>query len=252
MKKGIVFDIKEFAVHDGPGIRTSVFLKGCPLRCTWCHNPEGISSEPQTIRSPAGERLVGTEYSSEDLAALLRKQSDILSANGGGITFSGGEPLRQADFVAEVIDSLGGMHVLLDTSGYAAEEKFRLVAQKSDLVYFDLKIIDPEMHRRFTGCDNIPILRNLRVLSTLDVPFVIRVPMVPGVTDTKDNLTGIAKAARDLPGLIRVDLLRYNRAAGGKYRAAGLEFKPGFDETIEINADTKPFEDVGLEVKYHE
>jgi pyruvate formate lyase activating enzyme len=252
MTKGIVFDIKEFAVHDGPGIRTTVFLKGCPLSCSWCHNPEGISPKPQIIRSPAGERLVGTEYSSDELAAILKKQADILRLNDGGVTFSGGEPLAQAKFIVEVIDQLDGIHVLLDTSGYASEEDFCLVASRCDLVYFDLKLIDSDLHRRFTGRDNGPILRNLRVLSTLGVPFVVRVPMVPGVTDTDKNLTQIAETVKDLPGLLRVDLLRYNRAAGGKYESAGVEFKPGFDESKEVNVNRKPFEAVGVEVAYYE
>ncbi len=252
MTSGIVFDIKEFAVHDGPGIRTTVFLKGCPLSCSWCHNPEGISPKPQTICSPAGERLVGTEYSSEELASILMKQAEVLRLNGGGVTFSGGEPLAQAKFVAKVIDQLDGIHVLLDTSGYATEEDFRLVASRCDLIYFDLKLIDPQSHQRYTGCDNGSILRNLRVLSTLGIPFVVRVPMVPGVTDTDENLTQIAETVKDLPGMPKVDLLRYNRAAGGKYKAAGVEFEPEFDESREVNANKKPFEDLGVEVEYHE
>jgi len=141
MVSGIVFDIKEFAVHDGPGIRTTVFLKGCPLRCSWCHNPEGISPEPQVIRGPPGERVAGREYTSEELAAILNGQADILRANEGGITFSGGEPLLQARYVAEVIDALDGVHVLLDTSGYGSEQDFRLLARRSDLVYYDLKLV---------------------------------------------------------------------------------------------------------------
>ena len=117
MVHGIVLDIKEFAVHDGPGIRTTVFLKGCPLRCSWCHNPEGLSPEPQIIRGSAGERMAGAEYTSEALAAILSRQADILRANEGGVTFSGGVPLQQARSVMTVIDRLSGVHILLDTSG---------------------------------------------------------------------------------------------------------------------------------------
>src|SRR5450759_3748167 len=106
MTSGIVFDIKEFAVHDGPGVRTTVFLKGCPLACMWCHNPEGQSIQPQVIRSLSGERVAGREFSAKDLASLLNEQATILRTNAGGITFSGGEPLFQAEFVAEVIDHL--------------------------------------------------------------------------------------------------------------------------------------------------
>ncbi len=249
MISGIVFDIKEFAVHDGPGIRTTVFLKGCPLSCTWCHNPEGQSREPQILHSPVGERVAGQVYSSESLALRLNRQASILKANEGGVTFSGGEPLLQAAFVAEVIDQLDDLHVLLDTSGYGSEDHFRLLAGRADLVHFDLKIIDDTLHRRFTGCSNAPILRNLHLLSDLGTPFIIRVPLAPGVTDTDENLSAIAETVLGLPGLVRVDLLPYNKMAGAKYRAAGMEFVPGFDETRESRAYTAIFEKVGLNVK---
>ena len=248
MRSGIVFDIKEFAVHDGPGIRTTVFLKGCPLRCSWCHNPEGIYPGPQVIRSPAGERVAGTEYTSAGLAAILNRQAELLRANEGGVTFSGGEPLRQASFVAEIIDRLDNVHVVLDTSGYGSEEDFRSVAKRSALLYYDLKLIDSQLHRQATGVDNRPILHNLGVCSEIGVPFVIRVPLVPGVTDTDHNLAAIAATVKGLPGLVRVDLLPYNKAAGGKYRAAGMAFTPHFDESRPVNANARVFDDAGVKV----
>ena len=140
MSTGLVFDIREFTVHDGPGIRTTVFMKGCPLSCSWCHNPEGRARQPQIIHAPTGERIAGAEYRAQDLAQLLNAQADILKAAEGGVTFSGGEPLLQAKFVAEVIERLNDVHVLLDTSGYAPEEDFLRVATRSDLVFFDLKV----------------------------------------------------------------------------------------------------------------
>ena len=249
MTTGLIFDIKEFAVHDGPGIRTTVFLKGCPLRCSWCHNPEGILPEPQVMHGPAGERVVGVTYTSSELADILNRQAEILRANEGGVTFSGGELLMQAAFVAEVLDRLDDIHVLLDTSGFGGEDDFRLLAGKSDLVFFDLKLIDPAVHRRYTGVDNGPILRNLRVLATLNVPFVVRVPLVPGVTDTDENLAAIAETVRGLEGMLRVDLLPYNKAAGGKYGACGVEFRPDFQETLEVNANTAIFQQAGLTVR---
>src|SRR5664280_1334981 len=154
MTKGIVFDIKEFTVHDGPGVRTTVFLKGCPLACMWCHNPESQSIQPQVIRSPTGERLAGREYEATELAALLNQQAALLRANEGGITFSGGEPLFQAEFVAEVIDCLDNLHVLLDTCGYGSQQDFLQLLARSNLIFFDLKLIDAEAHRHYTGCDN--------------------------------------------------------------------------------------------------
>ncbi len=251
MITGSIFDIKEFAVHDGPGIRTTVFLKGCPLRCAWCHNPEGWSSEPQVISSSAGDRTVGQAVRADDLAELLNGQAPILKANEGGVTFSGGEPLMQGRFVVEVINRLEGVHVLLDTSGYADGREFCLVVEHCDLVHFDLKVMDPVLHQRLTGQDNAPILGNLHRLADLGVPYVIRVPLVPGITDTDANLAAIAEALQDLPGLIRVDLLTYNRAAGGKYRGMGMTFKPTWDETETVNANTAHFTDAGLKVSVH-
>ncbi|NJN96731.1 MAG: radical SAM protein, partial [Anaerolineales bacterium] len=133
-------------------------MKGCPLHCSWCHNPEGRSPRPQVMHSPAGARPAGREYTPAELAHLLNRQAAILKACGGGVTFSGGELLMQAHFVAEVVDLLDGLHVLLDTSGYGSEQDFRLVLQRADLVFFDLKLMDPEAHRQYTGVDNDLIL----------------------------------------------------------------------------------------------
>jgi pyruvate formate lyase activating enzyme len=249
MTSGIVFDIREFALHDGPGIRTTVFLKGCPLACTWCHNPEGQAPQPEIIHSPAGERLAGREWTAADLAARLNQQADILRANEGGITFSGGEPLFQAGFVAEVIDRLDSLHVLLDTCGHGSRADFLQLLERSDLVFFDLKLIDPAAHQHFTGCGNGVILENLELLSGSGLPYVIRVPLVPGVTDSDENLAGIANLVRGLSGLIRVDLLPYNPAAGSKYPGLGRQFQPGYDERRALNINTEVFEQMGIEVR---
>lgn len=249
MTSGIVLDIKEFTLHDGPGIRTTVFMKGCPMACMWCHNPEGQSIQPQVIRSPAGERLAGQEYTADQLAALLNGQAAILKANEGGVTFSGGEPLLQAEFIAEVIDRLQDVHVLLDTSGYGSEQDFQNLLDRSDLVYYDLKLMDPLLHQHYTGCNNDLILDNLEVLSRSGKPFVIRVPLVPGVTDTDENLAAIARTASGLPGLVQVDLLPYNRSAGSKYESAGMEFKPDYDETRRLNINVAVFEQAGVKVR---
>jgi pyruvate formate lyase activating enzyme len=248
MTSGIVFDIKEFAIHDGPGIRTTVFMKGCPLSCMWCHNPEGQSRLPQVMRSRSGERVAGKEYAAKKLADLLNQQTDVLRFNEGGVTFSGGEPLLQAEFVAEVMDLLNGVHILLDTSGYGQEEHFRSLVNRSDLVFFDLKLIEPAAHRHYTGCDNELILKNLAILNELGRPFVVRVPLVPGVTDTDQNLAGIAGKVAGMPGLQRVELLPYNKAASAKYEAAGMAFKADYDESGELNLNLVVFEQAGLKV----
>jgi len=196
--------------------------------------------------SLAGLREVGRRYTSVDLATLLNKQAEILRNNEGGVTFSGGEPLQQAAFVAEVVEQLDATHVVLDTSGYGTESDFRLVVSCCNLVYFDLKIIDPALHRRYTGVDNAPILRNLATLTVMEIPCVIRVPLIPGVTDSDDNLDAIATAASRLPCLSRVDLLPYNRAAGGKYRLCNKQFSPQFDELRAINVNIEIFEAHGI------
>lgn len=180
---------------------------------------------------------------------MLNRQADILRANEGGVTFSGGEPLLQAEFVAQVIDLLDDVHVLLDTSGYASEEDFRRVAERTRLVFFDLKLIDREAHLRYTGVTNDAILSNLYVLSALGVPFVARVPLIPGVADSDENLSAIAETVRGLPNLVRVDLLPYNKAAGAKYEFAGMEFRPDYDEARPLNLNLTAFQKAKVPVR---
>ena len=244
---GIVFDIREFTVHDGPGSRVTVFLKGCPLRCQWCHNPEGLLPRPQFMKKtaqctgcgscrrgctheecrdlgvclhacPKGLLSIsGTRWEAEDLAAHLRRYERLLPE--GGITFSGGEPLMQGEFVAETARRLH-MHRALQTSGYAPDSVFRQVLRHMDYVLIDIKLADPEEHRQYTGVRNEPILRNYRTLLESGVPHVVRVPLIPGITDTEKNLRGIAAIAERS----RVELMRYNPLAGAKYPMLGLRY----------------------------
>jgi len=247
MLAGTVFDIREFSVHDGPGIRTTVFLKGCGLRCSWCHNPEGLLSQPQIMKGAAGERRVGQQFTSAELAGRLNSQAKLLRLARGGVTFSGGEPLMQAPFLAETIDQLRDLHVTLDTCGNAAKHDFQAVASRCDFVLFDLKLADTEAHRQWTGVDNAAILCNLTLLCTLGTPFIIRVPMVPGVTDTDENLSGIAGIVSGLPRRVPVELLPYNRGARGKYAACRMEWKPGFDDLAEPHPNLKHFSNLNVE-----
>lgn len=246
MKSGMVFDIREFSVHDGPGIRTTVFLKGCPLRCTWCHNPEGLSPEPQVLHSPAGDRLAGTRYTSSELAELLNQQAALLSENGGGVTFSGGEPLFQYEFLLETIAQLKGLHVLLDTSGFAADEIFKRAASSVDMLYFDIKSLDAATFKNYCGGDVDVVVNNLRQLRTLDVKVVIRIPLIPNVTDGRKNMDEIARTIRDIPGLMRVDLLPYHKLAGAKYPLLGRVYQPGFDEEQPPQIWGEPFDVLGI------
>lgn len=243
---GLVFDIREFTLHDGPGLRTTVFLKGCPLDCSWCHNPEGKSCQPQVMKSGTTGRLAGRAYTAQELACRLNKQAPIFHLNQGGVTFSGGEPLAQTEFLLATIAQLQDIHIVLDTSGAGSRHDFARLVEHCDLVYFDLKLMDPLRFRQFTGGNLQVILDNLQQLAHSGKPFVIRVPLVPGVTDTDANLSAIAQTAAGLPGLERVDLLPYNRLAGAKYAAAGLKFEPGYDENAAPNLSPDAFAALGI------
>jgi pyruvate formate lyase activating enzyme len=243
--KGLVFDIKEFAVHDGPGIRTTVFLKGCPLRCRWCHNPEGLSFEPEPFRVGGFTRTCGTYYGADDLARILLRDAVLLSEAGGGVTFSGGEPLAQAAFLMQVIRRIRPMHVAVQTSGYVPPAVFRQVIDAVDLVMFDLKAMDDAVHRAYVGVSNEPILANLAVLKASGAPFIARVPLVPGVNDSAANLEATAAALEGAPGLRRVELLPYHPTAGAKYPSVGRTYAPGFDENVEPLLDHRFLEKQG-------
>ena len=161
---GRLFEIREFTLHDGPGVRTTVFLKGCPLRCAWCHNPEGQSFEKETMRRKDGSTVAcGEDWTAEALAAELLRNADIMAQSGGGVTFSGGEPLAQAAFVCAVADRLraAGVSCALETSGHAPEADYRAVASRMAFVYQDLKHHDPAAFRSWCGGDLALVLRNL-------------------------------------------------------------------------------------------
>jgi pyruvate formate lyase activating enzyme len=246
MKIGTVFDIKEFAVHDGPGIRTTVFLKGCSLHCSWCHNPEGLSPKPQILHSPSGNRLVGMSYTPSELAELLNRQAGLLSENGGGVTFSGGEPLFQSEFLLETIAQLDGLHILLETSGYAAGANFERVAKSVDMIYFDIKSLNAATFQKYCGGEIEVVLNNLLQLHSLNVQVIIRVPLIPGVTDDLQNMEAIAQAIRNIRNLIRVDLLPYHKLAGAKYPLLGMIYRPNFDEDQALQVCGEPFDALGI------
>ena len=223
MNKGIIFDIKEFAINDGPGIRLTIFMKGCPLRCLWCHNPEGLSQKPQ-INYKTG-CVTGVEYSVEQIFNRVRKFKDIFQLSGGGITFSGGEPLMQADFVYDVASNLTDIHKTLDTSGFCNSQIFKKMLSIFNLIYYDIKLVNDDLHQKFTGVSNKIILENLKILERSGVPYHIRIPLIPNITDTKDNLNDIKNLILSLENRpLRVDALPYNALAGGKYDSYNMEY----------------------------
>lgn len=252
-RTGIVFDIKELALFDGPGLRCTVFLKGCPLRCSWCHNPEGIGAKPEIMTSASGSRTVGKEYTVDELVNRLLSYSPIFAGTEGGITFSGGEPLFQAGFLLETMRRLKNkMHLLLQTSGLAPKKAFVEAIHLSDLVYFDLKLIDAGQHKVHAGVDNAVILDNLKSLGKSGVQYRLRMPLIPSVTDTHDNYEKAREfIASELSGhdnLRGIDLLPYNRAAGGKYESLGQKYQPGFNEDRNISVCPEFFTGIVREV----
>lgn len=259
MASGIIFDIKEFSVHDGPGVRQTVFLKGCPLRCAWCHNPEGWETRPQLLIRPreclhcgaCGELcgagpctacgrcvpacpararwICGEVLSAEELAERLRRDSPIYAGMGGGVTFSGGEPLMQPEFLLETASMLEGVHRVLETCGCAEPRVFRSAMEAFDLILMDVKLVDPGSHRKYTGADNGRILHSLAQLTEGGTPFVVRIPLIPGVTDTEENLGAAAALLQGAAALQYVELLPYNQLAGAKYEWLGRVYAPPFD-----------------------
>ena len=228
---GLIFSIEEFAINDGPGIRTTVFLKGCPLRCAWCHNPEGWKAAPETMEKRGRKEVCGYTIEAEELAKRLRRDADIFCDSGGGVTFTGGEPLQQWQFLCEVMDLLPGIDKAVETSGYSSEEAFNEVLSRADMVLFDIKIVDPSLHKRCTGVDNEPILKNLELLKSSSASFVVRIPLIPGINDSEENMLATLDLVKGAPGLKRVELLRYNTLAGAKYPMLGLTYNPPFDGT---------------------
>ena len=264
MATGLVFNIQQFSTEDGPGIRTTVFMKGCPLRCAWCHNPEGLSPQrelmwhdvrcvaarkclqvcpenalaltPQGLRinrahctvcgkcaeacPAAALEVIGQEWSPEALVLELVKDRVFFETSGGGVTFSGGEPMQQAGFLCEVIALCkeSGLRVALDTCGAAGWERYRQVLDMIDLVLLDLKLMDSTRHQQATGVSNTLILDNARHLASSGMPLWIRTPIIPGYTGDHANVRAIGQFIRDtLPTVERWDLLAYTNLGKPKY-----------------------------------
>ena len=244
MNTGRISNIKRFAVHDGDGIRTTLFFKGCPLKCLWCHNPESIAFQPQiafyenkcigcgackkagfTPEDCLGEARVfyGRDVTAEELLPQPLEDRDFFETSGGGVTLSGGECLCQADFCAELLAKLKkeGIHTAVDTCGFVQKEAFDKVLPYTDLFLYDIKAFDEDVHIRCTGQSNRRILENLQYIDDRGKAIEIRIPYVPDYNDTQ--MEKIAAFLKTLKNIKAVKVLPYHNYAGSKYRALGME-----------------------------
>ena len=271
--KGIIFNIQRYSIDDGPGIRSTVFMKGCPIRCLWCSNPESQNPRPEVthrdtactkcgrcvevcdtqaisvddlgvhinrklcitcgkcveVCSPEALRIMGKEMSVEEVFDELKRDIDYYQNSGGGITVSGGEVLSQPEFVAALLKRCreAGIHTCLDTSGYGDISAVESILPYTSLVYFDLKHMDPLVHRKLTGASIELIIRNLEFIVDSGTPVVIRVPIVPGLNDSDEEITAIARAVSLLTKSTQVHLLPYHKYGMNKYKMLDLEYKLG-------------------------
>lgn len=280
MSEGLIFNVQRFSTEDGPGIRTTVFMKGCHLRCAWCHNPEGISYKPQLVwyaqrcigardclkACPAGAlkltpkgmiidrekcdlcgdcaeacpalalEVMGKWRTPEDVFDEVSRDKAFYDNSGGGVTISGGEPLAQPDFAREFVELCrgAGLHVAIDSTAHIKRDRWLEFVGKADLVLIDLKTMDPEKHREFTGVDLDTILDNARELGKTKTPAWVRVPVIPGYTDGEENIKAIARfASENLPNLERLDLLAFSNLCISKYDQLEMEFPLRDAELIE-------------------
>ncbi len=268
MSKPLVFDIKRYAINDGPGIRIAIFLKGCNLNCAWCHNPESISAETERMYAPSkcircgtcvaacpekaisltpegiitdadlcrmsgkcaevcptrAIEISGREISVDEIINEIEKERPFFDQSGGGVTFSGGEPLLHHKFLIRLLKECGKrkIHRAVDTAGYVNTDIIQEVARHTDLFLYDLKIMDPEKHRKWIGVTNEKILENLKVLADTGANIIIRIPLIGGVNDDPENIERTAQFVAELSGEKKVvNLLPYHKIAQTKYQKLG-------------------------------
>ncbi len=271
MQQSLIFDIKRYSINDGPGIRLTLFFKGCPLSCRWCHNPESLSPVAQKLYtarkcigcgecvkacphqachlSAAGiatdtdlcracgacaavcpalaTEISGRAYRQDELMKIIDKEIPFFDQSGGGVTFSGGEPLMHTPFLLELLALCGArqIHRAIDTSGYGKTADLLKIAEQTELFLFDLKLMDAERHREFTGVANRLILANLKALAASGAQIEIRVPLIAGINDDRQNLEQLATFVAGLPGRrSRISLLPFHNVAENKYHKLGQAY----------------------------
>lgn len=258
---GTIFDIKHFAVHDGPGIRQTVFFKGCPLNCWWCHNPESQDIEHESFirinkldgKEFKKDETIGYQISSDELFKIISGDKIFFEESDGGVTFSGGEPLMQADFLYDValLCKQYNIHTSLDTTGFASEKTIQKTAGVIDCFLFDIKLINNSLHIKYTGVPVDGILKNLQWLDANHKNVVLRFPIIPGITNTKENLREIKEFIGTLKNTHHIDLLPFHTISKSKYKRFNKEYKmgdapaPSDDEMKQLK---KEFETIGFTV----
>ncbi len=225
-RTGTIFDLRRFCIHDGPGIRTTVFFKGCPLDCWWCHNPEGRSASVEafpdtrkgTGRAGSNRESFGRLVSVDEVLAEVLRDLPFYDQSGGGVTFSGGEPMGQIDFLDDLLAacSTAGLHCTVDTCGYAPFVDFQRIHDRVNLFLFDIKLMDPAAHQAYIGVSNEIILSNLADLAELGCSVEIRLPLIPDITDTRENLESVTAFLKPLKSIHRISLLPYNKLGEDK------------------------------------
>jgi pyruvate formate lyase activating enzyme len=261
---GIIFNIKRYSIHDGPGIRVTFFLKGCPLSCLWCHNPEGISADAEEIIqvNRVGEKefskkeIAGKQLTIPEMMTIVEKERVFIEKSGGGVTFSGGEPLMQTDFLLDALNACreNGFHTAVDTSGFTTSENLKKIIPLTNLFLFDLKHLDPRKHLQYTGVSNEIILRNLGTILSSDTEIMIRIPVIPGINDDPSHLAAMIGYLTSIrtSGIKMINLLPYHKSGLSKYKKFGRENmmgpveQPSSERMKEIS---KLFTETGIKIK---
>ncbi len=260
--KGLIFDIKRFALHDGPGIRTTVFFKGCPLNCLWCHNPESRCFDTELymhVDKLEGkvfkkQKEIGYWMTVSEVMKEIEKDKIFFEESGGGVTFSGGEPFMQYEFLTGLLTACRkkNIHTTVDTTGYIQREQLNNIYNLVDLFLYDLKHMDDKLHEKYTGVSNTLIIENLKWLSNRKRNIKIRFPVVPGYNDSEKNIDLMRSLLESLyPDIKYIDLLPYHRMAGSKAKRLGLKQQVGEIEEpddFKLGSIRKKFEEIGFSV----
>lgn len=224
--RGRIFNIQKFSINDGPGIRTTVFFKGCPMRCKWCANPESQNRNAAMADAMENPLYCGKEYTVEEVMAVIRQDIDFYIESGGGMTLSGGEVLQQMEFATALIDAarMEGIHAAVETTGCVAPERFKTFLSHPDLFLYDFKHYDREAHYSGTGVYNDVIVENLKSVVEAGKPVIARIPVIPRFNAGLWHAKGLAEALAQI-GIHEVHLLPFHQFGEKKYEEMGIEYE---------------------------